>query len=191
MSARVIIPIELPHRAVPEWIGKTPDAAVPRAVKRKPRGVPVTVEYFRERSILDPQTGCWLWQKAKAWNGYGVVKVPGGGVTRAHRYCYEIANGVSLPSAVDVCHRCDVRNYVNPEHLFQGSRRDNMADCSRKGRIRTPKAAGDACPNSKLTSENARAIRSDPRINRVIAADYGVSQSAIQSIKAGKTWRLA
>lgn len=33
MNAPVVTPIDLPHRAVKEWVGKTPDSAVPTGVK--------------------------------------------------------------------------------------------------------------------------------------------------------------
>lgn len=43
-------------------------------MRRKKNGDPITIQYFRERSIVDPETGCWNWQKATSQHGYGVDK---------------------------------------------------------------------------------------------------------------------
>ena len=40
-----------------------------------------------------------------------------------------------------------------------------------------------------LTEEQARAIREDPRPQRTVAEDFGVSQGNIASIKSRGTWR--
>jgi hypothetical protein len=42
---------------------------------------------------------------------------------------------------------------------------------------------------AKLTDDDVRKIRQDGRYQREIAKDFGVSQRAVWSIKAGKTWR--
>lgn len=52
----------------------------------------------------------------------------------AHRYAYELVNG-PIPDGIDVCHRCDNRGCVRFDHLFAGTRSDNMRDASSKGRI--------------------------------------------------------
>jgi hypothetical protein len=44
--------------------------------------------------------------------------------------------------------------------------------------------------NTKLTEAQASAILDDPRSQRVIAAEYGVSQRAVWSIKHGIFWTL-
>lgn len=161
---------------------------VPVRVKRRPRGSPVTLAYFRERSVVDPTTACWVWTGAAGWNGYGAMSY-GGRRATTHRVAYQVATGRRLPSGVDVCHRCDVRACVNPDHLFEGSRADNMADCSRKGRIRTPMLRGEDCPAAKLTAAQVRAIRVDPRSNRATARAYGVDKGTISGIRRGFTWR--
>lgn len=53
---------------------------------------------------------------------------------RAHRYSYAMLHGMP-PSTIDVCHTCDTPQCVNPEHLFVGTRTDNMRDCRSKGRL--------------------------------------------------------
>ena len=42
---------------------------------------------------------------------------------------------------------------------------------------------------TKLTYEQAVAIRLDPRLHRDIAAEYGVTQAAISNIFTGRAWR--
>lgn len=176
-------------RSVPEWIGSTPDAKIPDHVKRKRAGAPITIEYFKERSILDPATGCWLWQKATAWNGYGAIRTNSRS-TLAHRVAYEIATGEKYGREIDICHRCDVRNCVNPDHLFAGTRADNMADCRRKGRHSPiPVLRGEASPSHKLTTEQVKDIRADSRSGRAIARAYGVDKGTISCIRKGLTWR--
>lgn len=174
-------------RSVPEWIGKTDDTPVPPRVRR-PVGAPVTVDYLLSQSIPEPNSGCWLWLGACHARGYGVIRIDRR-TKRAHRVMYEIAKGVCLTSDVDVCHRCDVRCCVNPDHLFVGSRAENMRDCSNKGRIVLPILSGDRCPNSRLTSEQVLAIRDDKQqSNRALARKYGVDKGTIACIRDGRTW---
>lgn len=171
-------------RSTEEWIGKDDNSALPR----KRPGEPMTLAYFEKRSTIDPISGCWIWRNAIRNNGYGAVRIAG--VTRsAHRVAYEIAAGARVDVSLDVCHRCDVRACVNPAHMFVGTRADNMADCSRKGRIRVPFAEGEACPNSKLSAAEVIAIRADPRSNRATARAYGVAKCTVSSIRKRLTWR--
>jgi hypothetical protein len=155
--------------------------------KRRAPGLPLTVAYFRERSLVDPETGCWLWLCAAGSNGYGAVSYRGRRAI-AHRVAYQVATGREVPRGIDVCHHCDVRRCVNPDHLFEGTRADNMADCAKKGRIRTPTGSGEACPAAKLTAEQVRAIRADSRSGRELGRVYGVDKGTIQHIRAGRTW---
>lgn len=77
--------------------------------------------------------GCWLWQHLRTYNGYAQYGYRGKSKT-VHRVMYQIVNNVKLPSTLDVCHSCDFRACVNPDHLWVGTRKQNMQDCSAKGR---------------------------------------------------------
>ena len=88
--------------------------------------------YFRNKIFIDPVSGCWLWKLGKYKNGYGKASLPG--YSRlAHRLSYTL-HKADIPGKLLVCHKCDVRHCVNPDHLFLGDHKSNAADMMAKGR---------------------------------------------------------
>jgi hypothetical protein len=87
--------------------------------------------------------GCWVWQAARSVSGYGLLAPSGGvrGDRRAHRVSWELHNG-PIPAGLWVLHSCDNPPCVNPDHLFLGTRSDNMRDCASKGRLNTQVGTG-------------------------------------------------
>ena len=77
-------------------------------------------------SIRDPKTGCILWRAGRNTNGYGHVRWDGR-LWLAHRAAWVARHG-PIPDGLLVCHRCDVRPCINPDHLFLGTQKDNMID---------------------------------------------------------------
>jgi hypothetical protein len=89
---------------------------------------------------------------------------------------------------MEVCHSCDNRPCVNPEHLFLGTHQDNMTDASKKGRTHP----GEQTKGAKLNDEAVRQIREAYRngaLQRELAEEYGVASSAISMIVNHNTWK--
>lgn len=78
------------------------------------------------------ENGCLEWQGNKNKNGYGVIKLERKRVL-VHRVSYEMRNGAISPGMC-VLHKCDNPSCCNTEHLFLGTRADNIKDMDNKGR---------------------------------------------------------
>ena len=80
---------------------------------------------------------CWIWTGYKLVSGYGRI-----GVCKAfllaHRLSYILHIG-DIPKNLCVLHSCDTPLYVNPNHLFLGTREDNNREREEKGRGRYKK----------------------------------------------------
>ena len=134
---------------------------------------------------------CWLWTAASHPFGYGVIRIDGKN-RLAHRVMYELRNG-PIPDGKYICHTCDNPACVNPEHLFIGTQKDNMQDCSQKGRARSSKAPrpGSLHPQTKLTEADVVIIRqrcANGETQGAVGADYSLTQGAISAIVTGKSW---
>ncbi|QIB39305.1 hypothetical protein G3A56_15930 [Rhizobium oryzihabitans] len=143
-------------------------------------------------SVVIDAAGCWIWQKKKSNNGYGEFAFGGGKNGRAHRVSY-FAHIGEIPDGMDVCHRCDVRSCVNPDHLFLGTRSENLIDASKKNRVsREHQKKGSSHPASKLLEADVKEIRSRLSLGHSkasIARSFAVSDRVILLIARGQAWR--
>jgi hypothetical protein len=125
------------------------------------------------------------------YRAYGRFKVgterrgPGATVPATH-VAWELVNG-PIPNGMCVLHRCDNPPCVRPDHLFLGTRRDNVLDMAAKGRA----AVGERSGTAKLTAsavDDIRARYSAGETQRPLAQEYGVSQSTVSLIVQGRRW---
>lgn len=148
--------------------------------------------------------GCWLWIGGKYQSGYGYFTVTNRQIA-AHRCAFLMAYG-AIPDGLFVCHDCpggDNRACVNPNHLWLGTHKQNMADMTQKGRqaIGLRNGAytkpdrvrkGTEHGRAKLTEGDVLAIRRKYATGTVtlknLSAEYGVVFSIISRIVRYEIW---
>jgi len=86
------------------------------------------------KTRIDPLTGCHIWEGTCDPGGYPRLKVLGR-PQRLHRFLW-IARYGPIPPGMVLCHRCDERRCINPDHHFVGTHQDNMRDMHDKRRAR-------------------------------------------------------
>lgn len=130
---------------------------------------------------------CWNWMGSRDKNGYGRFNPKvGENPVLSHRYAWMDFYG-RLP---DDCllHKCDNPSCVNPDHLFEGDRMDNVKDMMAKGRM----PRGEKRGHAKLDKEKVVAILCMLIAGKSaysLAKLYGVTQSVIYGIKNGEKWK--
>lgn len=130
---------------------------------------------------LGPDGQCWEWTGCLVHNGYGQFRL-GGSAKYAHRVLFVWING---SVAGDVCHSCDNRKCVRPDHLFEGTRKQNMADCVAKDR----QVRGVRNGMSILDDVSALAIYRSTEPASALSLRYGIHPNTVYDIRNGRRWK--
>ena len=137
-------------------------------------------------SKVEKSDGCWLYHGTISFEGYGYVNI-GSGIRRkqwqAHRFAWSLLKG-PIPENGCVLHTCDVRNCVNPDHLYIGDRKDNARDKYRRQRDTSSDLSQDQVREIKAALFNYKL-----GMCKDLAAKYGVSPGVISDIRLGHTFR--
>lgn len=150
---------------------------------------PRATERFQQ--CIQRTEGCWKWLGyCDRRYGYGQFSFRGKHF-RAHRVMYELTYGPISPKQV-ICHRCDNRGCVNPDHLFAGTQADNIADMCAKGRNRNGPLQGSKNGHSKLTEAQIvelRQLKAAGWSGERLGGRFGISGRHARDIAAGNYWR--
>jgi hypothetical protein len=131
------------------------------------------------KAVITPE-GCWEWPGNPRENGY--CRTSYRRVSwYVHRLSYAAFIG-PIPAGNDVCHKCDNRKCFNPQHLFVGTRLDNVRDAVSKGR----QAKGFMLPNTKAgpieTKEIVRRAKAGEKY-KDIAETFGITKQQAGQIE--------
>jgi len=139
-------------------------------------------ESLEQKWTPEPFSGCWLWIGSTDKKGYGQIR-RNRKIQPAHRFVWELCHE-PIPAGVWVLHRCDTPCCVNPDHLFLGTRQDNMRDCVKKGRLAYN-------GKSKLSADQVRQIRSELGYGtgRMFARRFGVTEHTICDVRSHRSWK--
>lgn len=154
-------------------------ATLPKKV-RKP---PTALKDRLLRRICVDDSGCWLFLGYLDEFGYGKIGDEKGAPMPAHRASWNEHIG-RVPAGMCVLHKCDVPNCINPDHLFLGTRFDNVKDMDAKGR----RPLGEECSYAKLTDAQVEGIRARyrPRMGAILAREFGVSRTHVTKLIRGE-----
>jgi hypothetical protein len=149
-------------------------------------------------SIVDTETMCWNWigtlKGTIPLKQYGSITIGSrlNGTRKqmsAHRFSYQVFKG-EIPDDMFVCHKCDNPKCINPNHLFLGTRQDNVDDREAKGRNKIQ--SGENHGKSKLTEEQVLLIRQlkiDGIKRNGIQKQTGISSILIKEVLLYRTWK--
>ena len=151
--------------------------------------------------MVNKTSACWLWLGSVTTRGYPRFKEHQQSFY-AHRYSLKMKLGRDLKPGEQANHHCDVKNCVRPDHLFEGTQKDNIRDAMRKGRMAKgihhgwqtkpeSRCRGERSGLSKLHDPNIREIHKLRKLGlsqQKIANQFNVSQATISSVLRCATW---
>lgn len=135
--------------------------------------------------VRDGLTPCWIWIGSLGTTGYGQFNFDGR-TRKAHRAAFALL-GVEPDPKLDLCHRCDNTRCVNPDHLFLGTRQENVDDMKAKDRGPRGERAGNAVLTDAAVVEIRRRCAAGEK-QKDVGADYGVGQDSVSLIVNRKQW---
>jgi hypothetical protein len=112
---------------------------------------------------INKTESCWLWTGSLFKQGYARLYFKGKRL-KGHRVSYELYKG-PIPNGLYICHKCNVKHCVNPQHLYAGTQANNMQDVLKAGnhgmknRTHCPKGHEYNNINCRINKDGSRVCR--------------------------------
>lgn len=139
-------------------------------------------------SYVNKADSCWEWTGSRSdRTGYGRFFIKPGKAVGAHRIAYFLTFG-TFDTKLFVCHICDNRPCVRPDHLFLGTSKDNVQDCISKNRF-----VSNIDRFAKLSLVQVRNICKLFNTNEFtyveLAEMFDITKESVKNIVTCRTWK--
>ena len=155
----------------------------PYKPKAKDKECSVYCKLMNHREI---ENDCWLWTGVLSTQGYGKTRHDKKDCV-VSRLSFELFKG-PIEKGLFVLHKCDKPRCFNPDHLWAGTQKENIIDCSRKGRL----LFGESNKNSILKTNQVVEIKKMLKAGHSvleISKKFNIQWTHVDSIKKEKLWK--
>lgn len=137
---------------------------------------------------------CWIWKGSDTGHGYGTFHFKGKAYV-AHRFSWLLKYGTFTKNLT--LHKCNNRRCVNPDHLYDGTAKDNTGDIIKAGKYNFINSgtlkSGEENRQAKLNDEIVRSIRKEyiPKVvtQKMLAERYHIAKTTVREVLIRKSWK--
>lgn len=126
-------------------------------------------------------SGCINYWGGRNLEGYGAIKL-NGKAYRTHRLALEAKLGRPIETGCYACHSCDNPTCINPNHLWEGTPRENVVDAVGKGRVATPIEHRFKARLMLEEVAEIRRLRKTGMSQSAIALKFGISKTHVRRL---------
>lgn len=135
-------------------------------------------------SIEKDKNNCWNWIGVLAGGGYGRLRFEGKNIA-AHRLSYKLFKG-EIGENLFVCHSCDNKKCLNPDHLWIGTLQDNVNDAVKKGRVNMKGVKNRFCSLTEHQIEEFIILRNESITYQRLSRIFNSSEQHLRNIFKGR-----
>lgn len=141
---------------------------------------------------------CIIWTGSKDGKGYGETCVNGKKIS-THRLALILKLGRGIEIGKWALHKCHVPACVNPNHLYEGTPKENTGDMLKSGRDSSGEPHGKKVFEGQVLHHRTK--HSPDKIKEVkkrlalgekmisISKEFGLTYNYVQKIKYGVLWK--
>ena len=146
---------------------------------------PTIEQWIKDGRVVYSSSGCLEWTKCLTKGGYGIIAWNGKS-RRCHRIALTHKLGRDILPDMFACHSCHNRKCCNPDHLYEGTHKQNQEDKADVGSMK-----GSRNKAAKITEVEAEEIKlalSEGLTGKDLSEKYGITEGSVNKLKYGETW---